>query len=194
MNKLLLILILTFTFKSFCNADDIDDLQLEGMSIGDSALSFFSESHIKKNTWDYPNKKFKRVQNDNLSFFNTYDSIDFHYETKDLKYTIHSISGILFFNKNINDCYKKMDEVVSDLETSLSQIKFNKKSTFKHPSPKNKSGKSKVTDTFFKFKNGDTIRVSCYDFSKEHAVNQNHLSISLDTNEFNKWLTNKAFN
>ena len=44
----LLILILTLCFQSFAKADDIRDFQIEGMSIGDSALDFFSKSEIKK--------------------------------------------------------------------------------------------------------------------------------------------------
>ena len=49
MNKILLILILTFSFQSFIKADDISDFQIEGISIGDSALNYFSEEEIKKN-------------------------------------------------------------------------------------------------------------------------------------------------
>ena len=49
MKRLLLILILTLSFQSWTKADDIRDFQIEGMSIGDSALDFFSEEEIKKN-------------------------------------------------------------------------------------------------------------------------------------------------
>ena len=39
--KFLLILILTFSFQSLTKADDIRDFEIEGMSIGDSAIRFF---------------------------------------------------------------------------------------------------------------------------------------------------------
>ena len=34
---------------SLANADDIRDFQIEGMSIGDSLLDYFSEEQIKNN-------------------------------------------------------------------------------------------------------------------------------------------------
>ena len=124
MKRLLLILILTFSFQSFAKADDIRDLEIEGMSLGDSALNFFNKAHIKKNRWDYPNSEFKRVQNDYITFFKTYDAVDFHYKTKDSKYILHSISGVLFFKKNINDCYKKMDKIANNIEKGFSNINY----------------------------------------------------------------------
>ena len=58
MNRLLLILILTFSLQSLTKADDIRDFQIEGMSIGDSALDYFSKDQITKNSRNYyKNKK-----------------------------------------------------------------------------------------------------------------------------------------
>ena len=48
--RLLLILILTFSFQSLTKADDIRDFQIEGISVGDSLLDYFSENEIKSNT------------------------------------------------------------------------------------------------------------------------------------------------
>ena len=94
-------------FQSWSKADDIREFEIEGMSIGDSALDFFEESFILKNTWDYPgSNKYKRVQNDNMSFFELYDAVDFMYETKDKKYIIQSLAGI-FVTKNMKQCIKK---------------------------------------------------------------------------------------
>ena len=58
MNRLLLILILTLSFQSSTKADDIRDFEIEGISIGDSALIYFSEKLIKKNSRSpYKDKK-----------------------------------------------------------------------------------------------------------------------------------------
>jgi len=38
------VLILIFSLQSWTKADDISDFEIEGMSIGDSALDFFSEN------------------------------------------------------------------------------------------------------------------------------------------------------
>ena len=48
MKKFLAILILVLTFQTPSQADDIRDLQIEGISIGDSLLDHFSEEVIKK--------------------------------------------------------------------------------------------------------------------------------------------------
>ena len=43
MKRLLLIIILTFSFQTLTTADDIKDFQIEGMSIGDSLLDFLDK-------------------------------------------------------------------------------------------------------------------------------------------------------
>ena len=97
MKKFLLILILGLFLITPSQADDIRDFQIEGISIGDSALNFFSKSLIEKNSADvYSDKKFTVVQNNKLSFFETYDAVDYHFMTNDPNYIIHNISGILF--------------------------------------------------------------------------------------------------
>ena len=55
MKRLLLILILTLSFQSWTKADDIRDFEIEGISVGDSLLDYFTKEEIKK-------KKFYRQQ------------------------------------------------------------------------------------------------------------------------------------
>ena len=47
MQKLFIIIIIFINFQSWTKADDIRDFQIEGMSIGDSLLDFFSKKEIK---------------------------------------------------------------------------------------------------------------------------------------------------
>ena len=70
MNRLLLIIILTFSFQSLTKADNINSITIEGISIGDSALDFFSKEDIEKNTFDfYKIKTFVPVQMNKFDFF-----------------------------------------------------------------------------------------------------------------------------
>ena len=46
-NKLLLILILIFSFQTFSNADDIKEFEIEGLSIGDSLLTYYNKEQIQ---------------------------------------------------------------------------------------------------------------------------------------------------
>ena len=109
MKRLLLILILTFSFQTLSKADDISDFEIEGISIGDSVLDFFNKIEIKENTWDYfKNKEFTPLQFDAPEFARTYDAIDIQYKTSDNNFKIMGLSGIIFYNdkKKIKECYK----------------------------------------------------------------------------------------
>ena len=192
MKTLLKLFVLFFSYSVI--ADDISDFQIEGMSIGDSALIFFNENEIKKNSKNYyKNKEFTPVQNDGYPFFKTYDAIDFQFKTGDSKYIIHSLSGILIYTNNIDECYPKMNQIVYELKNIFKNADFDDIQTTGHPNdPEGSKGTSKITDAYFYLETG-IISVACYDYSKAHN-NQDHLSVSIDTYEFNDWLFNKAYN
>ena len=59
MRAFITIFILIFSLQSWTNADDIRDFEIEGMSIGDSLLDYFTKSEIKKSpkSKQYKNKK-----------------------------------------------------------------------------------------------------------------------------------------
>ena len=62
MKRLLLIFNLTLSFHTLTRADDIRDFEIEGISIGDSALDFFTKNEIDNSqNVKYPNKKFYSV-------------------------------------------------------------------------------------------------------------------------------------
>ena len=190
MKRLLLILILMMNFQSLTKADDITEFQIEGMSIGDSALDYFSINDIIKNSQSYyKNKKFTPVQNDEYDFFKTYDAVDYHFKTGDNKYIIQSISGILFYDKNIEQCYKKMNSIIADIDKNFDYIKKYPKAINKHRG--DKTGKSIFTEVTYKLKDGYIV-VICYDYSIEDG-GQDHLALSIDTNELNKFLVSDVY-
>ncbi len=94
MKKLLVILILIFSFQSLVKADDIRDFQVEGISIGDSALDHFSEEEILKQIeenrymYTYLTSEFGQVyKRDGLS---EYYFISFYVKPKDKNFIIFS--------------------------------------------------------------------------------------------------------
>ena len=96
MRKLLLILILTFSFQSLAKADDIRDFEIEGMSVGDSLLDFFSKKEIKSNTnyngYSYiKEKKFVDFEIYEKNRFGKYDGIQISFDRNDNQYLIHSV-------------------------------------------------------------------------------------------------------
>ena len=54
MKKFLTIIVLSVSLITSSQADDIRDLQIEGISVGDSALKYFSEELIKNSTTKIP--------------------------------------------------------------------------------------------------------------------------------------------
>ena len=194
MMRLLLIFILTLSFQSLTKADNIKDFEIEGISIGDSVLDFFSKKDIKENTWDYfKNKEFTPLQFDYPKFAQTYDAIDISYKTSDQNFTIEALSGIIFYTdkKEINKCYKKMDSIVSDIRSLFSNLNESSKKTLKHRGT-NDNGKSTFTSVYFEFPNLDSIAVQCYNYSEESG-DQNHLRIAIRTKEYRVFLSTKAY-
>ena len=63
MKRLFLILILTLIFQSWTKADDIREIEIEGISIGDSLLDYMSKKKIDNaEAFFYPiSKKYKEV-------------------------------------------------------------------------------------------------------------------------------------
>ena len=53
MRVFITVIILIFSLQSWTKADDIRDFQIEGMSVGDSLLDYFSEEEIKNKILRY---------------------------------------------------------------------------------------------------------------------------------------------
>ena len=191
MKKAMLIIVFGLLLTTPSQADDISDFEIEGISIGDSSLDFFSESDIKKNKRDYyDDKTFTAVENDKLSSFITYDAVDFHYKTGDKEYIIYGLTGVLYFVKNIKECYPKMDEIIEELSDLFTNANISEKVVTPAPWDKN----SKKTDVVFEIDSG-AITVACYDYSKEEEEKYvDHLAIELFTNELRYWRRDKAYN
>ena len=193
----LYLFLLLFTLQNSSQADDIRDFEIEGMSIGDSLLDYFSEEVIiKRSIADYPNsKKFSRFQAPLSKKFEDYDTVDFHYETNDPKYIIVSVSGGIFYENDMKACLNKMEVV----KTAMSEIFKNAKKYGVGVSPwlkGDKSGKTITAHFYFDFKSGSYVDLACYDWSDEIAKEKNftdNFQAGLFSNEFGEWLTNEAY-
>ena len=181
-----------FSFSAPSFADDVRDFQIEGMSVGDSLLDYFSENEIKKMISDkleYPNDKSFFGIDSEKSSYETYELVQFHIKKNDNKYIIYSITGDIFYKNNIEDCYKTKDEIVLELSGMLkNNAKMVDSGTKKHAA----DSESTTTNVWFDFDSGDTILVSCYDWS-EKMRKYDTLKVAVDRKEFLDWLANKAY-
>ncbi|MDC0907407.1 hypothetical protein OAS12_01585 [Candidatus Pelagibacter ubique] len=190
MKRLLLILILTFSFQTLSKADDIRDFQIEGMSIGDSLLDFYTEDEIKSFNKKYyaGSKKYYRLINyDKNKSLKEYNNIMFGIKENDLSYILNTIVGIIPYKKNIEDCYPKKKNIDYDLSLSLELTGESYVYDYQ-----NNGGKSNVTD--YKISDG-FIRTWCTDYSKKREANNmtDHFGLSLTPSYYMDWLSNEAY-
>ena len=178
----------------FCNvvlANDIEDFEIEGMSIGDSLLDYFTKKEIQENLpyENWKGKKFDAFEFISTERFNEYDAVQIGIKPLDKKYIMYSVEGMMSFDKNFPNCLKKMEEVKTEIE----ELKNLKKKDFGFTNHRaDKTGKSKYTTTKYYFPNEDRILIQCYSWSKK--MNQtDHLRIALRTKEYSYWIINDAY-
>ena len=193
------VLILIFSFQSWTKADDLRDLEIEGISIGENALDYFSKEEIDANKTYYPNSK--RIWK-SLFILNDkeYDSLQLHLKSENNKYIIVGIAGLIYFydeKDSFNQCIKKRSVIVNDLEQALKNTK--KSDEEKDIYESDKSGKSYVLGIYFDFKDdfSEYVKVACTTFSdkfrKENNFPPSYLRVGLTSTEFHLWLKEEAF-
>ena len=163
------------------------------MSVGDNLLDYFSEEEInKKKKAYYPgSKKFSRVSFSSPKS-EIYDLVEFHIKTEDKNYIIYAVMGDMHFENDFKGCMKKKKEIVSDIESSLTN--FKKKSY--ESKYKMDDGKSIAEITDFRFVDESSIRVFCAKFSKISKTKrdlEDGLSVSISSKEINDWISNEAY-
>jgi len=197
MKRLLLILILTFSFQSWAKADDIKDFEIEGMSIGDSLLDYFSQEEIKSKINSYKDKGYIYSSKDfySLTFrflpkFEIYDAVQVQLKDNDKGYKVYAIDGLNYYKNNINECNDKFDSVEKEFDLLFKNAQKDKQEKGKHPA--DKSGKSTTISVFYNMHNKDHASIMCYDWSEVMNIDDT-LTISLTTYEFNNFLLKKAY-
>ena len=183
---------LLLSFQSLTKADDIRDFEIEGMSIGDSALDYFNKKEIKKNkrNW-FKNKEYSHSEFRNLSKFKLYEDVHLNYLSKDKKFIITAIEGLTFYRNKIENCFKKMDEIDLEFINLFKETVRGSKEKNRH-NDSSVPGKNYVVDIVYDFNNGDRVVLACYDWSKESGYGD-HLRISLRSKKFKNFLNNKAY-
>ena len=187
-----------FSFQTPSWADDIRDFQIEGMSIGDSLLDYFTEEKIKdklkdKKTYYYKNNKYATIGFNKISSDQIYERIVVTIKPKDNKYIIYEIRGEITFHNNIDDCLDRQKIITNEISQLFKNLKF-KDRKVKHGV--DKTGKSIVYSKELEFENKDEIRIGCLDWSAEMTKKNNWkdgLWVLLASDELLTWVTEEAF-
>jgi hypothetical protein len=178
------VLLLIFSFQLWAKADDIRNFEIEGMSIGDNLLDYFSKVEIKSNEKNYFKKKDYIPVWIKSSNFKDYDGVQFLYQKIQSDYIIVGIEGIIFYKDNMEDCYKKMNEIDKNFMNNFSSLERKDYGIVKHPG--DKSGKSTAKDIVYFFNSEDAMYIKCFDWSKKMGFGDN-LRVGLKTKELNDW-------
>ena len=115
-----LFVVFSFTIPTMSLAGSIFEIDIDGISIGDSLLNHFDERKIKSwKTTDYSSigkdKTFVRIENSDAKF-RKYDRMSFHIKPNDKNYTIYGISASkIFGEQDIELCLSLKKTEVSQL-------------------------------------------------------------------------------
>ncbi len=198
MKKLLAIIILGLCFTTPSQADNIRDFQIEGISIDDSLLQYFSKNELENSISpvQYPKNKYTILWLKKLKFnLKTYDALTIAYKTYDNKYHVHSIIGSIYYKENeIKKCLKKMREIDKELSNTFQNA--NRIFAEKQKHTYDKTGKSTMTGSVFILKSGNKVQNTCYDWSKTLQIKErrvDELGVSLSLKSFTDWVENEAY-
>ena len=187
-------------------ADDIRDFQIEGISVGDSLLKFFSKENIeieKKSEYTYVYKDNKFIDigigPDARQFimvkeFEAYDDLTITLKPDDKSYEIYSVTGRIFC-KTIKICKSVQKKIVSELKVLFgNQTEIE---TYKNPHPIDPTGKSFVYAKRFIFKSTkDEVTVDVYEWSEKMTLEKGYYSnvkVDISNAEFVNFLKYEAY-
>ena len=180
-----------FSFQSLSKADDIQDFQVEGISIGDSALDYFTKEEIIKNKRDFYNSKKYSTSSIEIDKYNKFETVQISYRSSDQLFKILDISGVLFMN--YNECMKDIKNISLEFDQMFVNTRKVKLDTYKNND--DPYGKSKVSDAYWYFDNNDVIVLACFYVDTKWAGESNFKSefrVSIGTDEFNKFLIEES--
>ena len=192
MKKLLGIIALGLLLSLNAKADNIKDFQIEGISLGDSLLDYYSEKYIKNKTKDYgySNKDFIPVSGIKKNV-KTYDVIGVYYKADSPKKVIYALDGVMWFKNSISKCEKEKQKTIDEIAVMFPNAEKKDVGIIIHK--EDKSGKSTKNEFRFIFDDDSYVRVTCYDWSKKMKY-WDHLRVGFVHPDFRKWLDEVTMN
>ena len=183
----ILIFLITLNFQSLTKADDIRDFQIEGISIGDSLLDYFSKDEINNN---YSKSRILKGTNYSRSCFEKSNSIyeklciDFKNNTNKI---IHGVQGLIRYKKINNPaCLNKLREIDKEFSNIFKNLDRKDWGPLKLPP---RTDEDSYHPIIYKFAAGSKAQIGCYFYKK---YDSSHLRVVLYTKEMSKIIKTKA--
>ena len=192
MYKIVILLILIYSTLTFAN-DNIKKFKIEGISLGDSEIDHFPGRDIVNNI----NHKYNRL-NDKYHVsdifqhhsFKKFDMVSLFIQSDNEKtlFPISGMSGLIYYENNIENCYVEKDKIVNELTTIFKEVRVEGPAVLVNP--RDLTGQSHYEETKLYFDWG-IARVACYDMAKYIKLSD-ALLIDFFYQEVDDWLQ-KAF-
>ncbi len=189
MKKIFFLIIWILIFQTQSSADDIRNFKIEGMSIGDSALDYFSESQLVDNEQGWHNYSYEEYSTSFMPGRGIYNWFLITYKSDDDNFIIEGLVGGLEKTNNDNkkECNNKLDVAASNISKLFKNISQEKKKSYgltanasrKYPF----TGKSTVTSLSFNFLDEGKIILACYSMDKKAIQNNSFVTSTLNKND-----------
>jgi hypothetical protein len=183
--KIFFLVFLLIQFQNISLADDIQKFKIEGMSIGDSALDYFSEVQLEDNEQGWHNYSYKEYSTSLMAGKGDYDWFLISYNNNDENFVIAAlVGGLAKNNYKKKECNNKMDAVALNVSELFKNIKQENKKKYKLTADASRkypfTGKSQLTSKSFNFPDGGEIILACYYMDKEANKNSNFMMSTLN--------------
>jgi len=188
MKKLLSIVVLGLLLSGNAYAAKISDyVVVGGISVGDSAIDFYTKKELNDNyeNWNEPKYGTSEIKVKKDDF----DDIQLIYKSKDPEFKIEGISVLKYMNTE--DCLKRLDDEATSIQEQFTakEVKFYKKNK------KTYAGKATITSIRMKFKSDKGVMIiACYDWLESYATKMGYndnLRFSIRTKSYAKFLNNR---
>ena len=189
MKKLLIFILILLSISFLAKAENVTDFQIEGMSVGDSLLKYYTEKQIlekinSSHTFFY-NKDYMSIS---LSYktgkFKNYDDVGVILKQKDKQYKIYSLEGTLVEDGTKESCYKKQNSIANDIKKIIDP-KYVKNEWFVEKKRLDPGEKSIRYLDFISSNNRRPFSVVCYEYKNRKYTT---LYVAVDSEEFDKYL------
>ena len=186
--KIFFLVILVMLFQNLSLADDIQNFQIEGMSIGGSALDHFSETQLEDNEQGWHNYSYNEYSTSLMPGKGVYDWFLVSYKSDDYNFKIEALVGGLektdYKNK---ECNNKLDDFALNMSGLFKNTDQENKKIYELTANASRTypftGKSTVTSISFDFLDDGTIILACYKMDKKANQNSSFVTYTLNQND-----------
>ena len=210
MKKIISIIFLISFISISAHAESIEDIEIEGLSIGDSALKYFSKDLIDISSSNIPrtdnkyryaaiyDSRFSEYDNSSKFKYKVYDVIEIYYLKNDKDYIIHGLAGAL--SKNIGKRFVSEKECIALKENIFDEIKplypDAKVIRRDNPTPVDPTGKSMAYRNALKINPNSKwfeVEIMCIFYKGKYTKDfESTAGVVVKTDKYNDWISKQA--